>query len=118
MKKSTFLPPYSAEREYTRLLLRFSRDMQRDVNELLIPKSPITMFPKKRYPIKQEPQSVIELRDYLNIHISHGRGDHIPMLDQRGLSFLTPDRFGFVSLSIPTDGDTHHDNKVFIRALF
>lgn len=37
-KKTTFLPPDSQEREYTRLLLRFSRDMQRDVNQLLIPR--------------------------------------------------------------------------------
>ena len=37
-KKTTFLPPDSQEREYTRLLLRFSRDMQRDVNSLLIPR--------------------------------------------------------------------------------
>lgn len=37
-KKTTFLPPDSQEREYTRLLLRFSRDMHRDVNSLLIPR--------------------------------------------------------------------------------
>lgn len=37
-KKTTFLPPDSQEREYTRLLLRFSRQMQLDVNELLIPR--------------------------------------------------------------------------------
>lgn len=37
-KKTTLLPPDSQEREYTRLLLRFSRDMQRDVNQLLIPR--------------------------------------------------------------------------------
>lgn len=37
-KKTTFLPPDSQEREYTRLMLRFSRDMQRDVNQLLIPR--------------------------------------------------------------------------------
>ena len=38
MKKTTFLPPDSQEREYTRLLLRFSRQMQSDVNKLLIPR--------------------------------------------------------------------------------
>lgn len=37
-KKTTLLPPDSQEREYTRLMLRFSRDMQSDVNQFLIPR--------------------------------------------------------------------------------
>ena len=39
-KKTTFNSPDSLEREYTRLLLRFSKMLQRDVNTVLIPQLP------------------------------------------------------------------------------
>lgn len=39
-KKTTFLPPDSAEREYTRALVRLSRELQRDISTILIPKLP------------------------------------------------------------------------------
>lgn len=41
VQKKTFNNPDSAEREYTRLLLRFAAGLHRDVNTLLIPKLPL-----------------------------------------------------------------------------
>ena len=62
--------------------------------------------------------TVKELKEYLDFHIDNGRADYVPMLDQRGLSFIKKDNHGCISLSIPFDNDTHNDGKVFVRAIY
>lgn len=60
----------------------------------------------------------LTLRDYIDAHIAAGRG-HLPIaLDRRGPQYLRDEHFDKITLSLPTDGHTHDDERVFIRASF
>lgn len=62
--------------------------------------------------------TLLELRAYINEHIAAGRGDHAPVIDQRGLGFLQPKHHHRVGLSAPPEGHTHTADRVFLRAAF
>ena len=64
----------------------------------------------------QHELTVEQLHDYCAAHIATGHGKAKAALDRRGLPFLTdkPDVF----LGIPHDGNTHDDERVFLRPIF
>lgn len=66
MVKKTFDEPNQAEREYTRLLLRFTRELKANVNRVLIPKLPQIYV---EYLVESRADSWVETLDQLIIEL-------------------------------------------------
>ncbi len=62
--------------------------------------------------------TVERLRDYLDQHVSLGRGHNSVSLDRRGLQYFDSDKHQAVTIGIPPDGETVGDGVVFVRAIF
>ncbi len=64
----------------------------------------------------QHELTVEQLHDYCEAHMATGHGKAKAALDRRGLPFLTDKQDVF--LGIPHDGNTHDDERVFLRPIF